>query len=101
MDSPGRSGAKFFISFDKGFVIKSITGEEVALLHQILQPYHAVSIICMIYKYCKMSTVKQVRCHMAKMSTGQKLPSPATFALQKYSVEESFVNAIFCAIFNT
>ena len=45
MDSPGRSGAKFFISFDKKFVIKSITGEEVALLHQILQPYHAVSII--------------------------------------------------------
>ena len=45
MDSPGRSGAKFFVSFDKKFVIKSITGEEVALLHQILQPYHAVSII--------------------------------------------------------
>ena len=43
MDSPGRSGAKFFISFDKKLVIKSITGEEVALLHQILQPYHAVS----------------------------------------------------------
>ena len=43
MDSPGRSGAKFFISFDKRFVIKSITGEEVALLHQILQAYHAVS----------------------------------------------------------
>ena len=43
MDSPGRSGAKFFISFDKKLVIKSIAGEEVALLHQILQPYHAVS----------------------------------------------------------
>ena len=44
-DSPGRSGAKFFISHDKKLVIKSITTEEVALLHLMLQAYHAVSII--------------------------------------------------------
>ena len=43
MENPGRSGAKFFVSFDRRIVIKSITSEEVALLHQILQPYHAVS----------------------------------------------------------
>lgn len=49
MDSPGRSGAKFFTSFDKKLVIKSITGEEVALLHQILQPYHAVSTCMYMY----------------------------------------------------
>ncbi|XP_064402336.1 phosphatidylinositol 5-phosphate 4-kinase type-2 beta-like [Halichondria panicea] len=40
-DSPGRSGAKFFITHDKKLVIKSITTEEVALLHLILQAYHA------------------------------------------------------------
>ena len=43
MDSPGHSGAKFFVSSDKKLVIKSLGSEEVALLHQILQPYHAVS----------------------------------------------------------
>ena len=43
MDSPGRSGATFFSSGDKKLVIKSLNSEEVALLHQILQPYHAVS----------------------------------------------------------
>lgn len=40
IDSPGRSGSKFFLSYDKRVVVKSITSEEVALLHQILQPYH-------------------------------------------------------------
>lgn len=44
MDSPGRSGSKFFLSYDKKVVVKSITSEEVALLHQILQPYHEVSV---------------------------------------------------------
>ena len=44
-DSPGRSGAKFFVSHDKKLVIKSITTEEVALLHLILQAYHAVNTI--------------------------------------------------------
>ncbi len=57
-DSPGRSGAKFFISFDRKLVIKSITTEEVALLHLILQAYHAVSnpfmsnIPFLVYYYC-------------------------------------------------
>ena len=46
MENPGRSGAKFFVSFDRKLLIKSITSEEVALLHQILQPYHAVSGAC-------------------------------------------------------
>lgn len=43
--SPGRSGAKFFLSHDKKLVMKSITSEEVALLHLILQAYHAVSVL--------------------------------------------------------
>ena len=43
-DSPGHSGAKFFVSYDKKLVIKSLSSEEVALLHQILPTYHAVSL---------------------------------------------------------
>ena len=46
IDSPGRSGARFFNSYDRRVVMKSITSEEVALVHQILQPYHAVSGVC-------------------------------------------------------
>ncbi len=42
IDSPGRSGSKFFCSYDKKLIIKAITSEEVALLHQILQQYHGV-----------------------------------------------------------
>jgi 1-phosphatidylinositol-5-phosphate 4-kinase len=41
MENPGRSGAKLFVTFDRRLVIKSITSEEVALVHQVLQPYHA------------------------------------------------------------
>ncbi|CAI8016720.1 Phosphatidylinositol 5-phosphate 4-kinase type-2 alpha [Geodia barretti] len=41
MENPGRSGAKLFVSYNRKLVIKSITSEEVALVHQILQPYHA------------------------------------------------------------
>ena len=61
MDSPGRSGAKFFVSYDKKLVIKNITGEEVALLHQILQSYHAVSIIILILHLSKCIPVLHVR----------------------------------------
>ena len=43
MENPGRSGAKLFVSYDRKLVVKCITSEEVALVHQILQPYHAVS----------------------------------------------------------
>jgi 1-phosphatidylinositol-5-phosphate 4-kinase len=40
MSSSGRSNAKFYISHDKRFIIKLITSEEVALMHQLLQQYH-------------------------------------------------------------
>ncbi|EDO35742.1 predicted protein [Nematostella vectensis] len=39
-DSPGRSGAKFFLSQNKRFYVKVIESEEVERLHNILQPYH-------------------------------------------------------------
>jgi 1-phosphatidylinositol-5-phosphate 4-kinase len=39
-DSPGRSGARFLSSYDRRFVIKTITSEEVAEMHRILKDYH-------------------------------------------------------------
>ena len=57
MENPGRSGAKLFVSYNRKLVIKSITSEEVALVHQILQPYHAVrifawtSIVILLFVY--------------------------------------------------
>ncbi|KAK3717531.1 hypothetical protein QZH41_013791, partial [Actinostola sp. cb2023] len=38
--SPGRSGAKFFISRNKKFYVKTIESEEVERLHNFLQEYH-------------------------------------------------------------
>ena len=40
MDSPGRSGAKFYISFDKLYVIKTLTSEEIEQMHNLLKEYH-------------------------------------------------------------
>ncbi|XP_070565238.1 phosphatidylinositol 5-phosphate 4-kinase type-2 alpha-like isoform X2 [Ptychodera flava] len=38
--SPGRSGARFLISSDKRYVIKTISREEVEMMHNILKQYH-------------------------------------------------------------
>lgn len=40
MDSPGRSNAKFYLSHDKLFVIKTLTSEEVEQMHSLLKHYH-------------------------------------------------------------
>lgn len=40
MDSPGRSGAKFFQSIDRMYLIKTLTGEEVEEMHILLKQYH-------------------------------------------------------------
>jgi len=41
--SPGRSGAKFFISKNRKFYVKTIEGEDIERLHNILPQYHHVS----------------------------------------------------------
>lgn len=41
--SPGRSGAKFFISKNKKFYVKTIESEDIERLHNILPQYHHVS----------------------------------------------------------
>lgn len=43
VDSPGKSGAKFYQSYDKLFIIKSLTREEVERMHSFLKHYHPVS----------------------------------------------------------
>lgn len=43
MPSPGRSGAKFFISKNRRFYVKTIEGEDIERLHNILPQYHHVS----------------------------------------------------------
>lgn len=40
IDSAGKSGAQFYQSFDKFFIIKSLTSEEVERMHSFLKHYH-------------------------------------------------------------
>ena len=40
MDSPGRSGAKFYLSHDQLYVVKTLTSEEVEQMHFLLKQYH-------------------------------------------------------------
>ncbi|XP_012538381.1 phosphatidylinositol 5-phosphate 4-kinase type-2 alpha isoform X2 [Monomorium pharaonis] len=39
-DSSGKSGAKFYQSYDKLFIIKTLTSEEVERMHSFLKHYH-------------------------------------------------------------
>ncbi|XP_002732674.1 phosphatidylinositol 5-phosphate 4-kinase type-2 alpha-like [Saccoglossus kowalevskii] len=43
-DSPGRSGARFLISADKKYVIKTISREEVEMMHNIIKQYHQFTV---------------------------------------------------------
>lgn len=40
VDSPGKSGAKFYQSYDKLFIMKTLTSEEVERMHSFLKQYH-------------------------------------------------------------
>lgn len=40
IDSPGRSGARMFMSHDKKYFIKSLVTEEVEQVHHLLKQYH-------------------------------------------------------------
>lgn len=43
-EAQGRSGARFHTSYDKRYVIKTISSEDVAEMHNILKKYHQVSL---------------------------------------------------------
>lgn len=40
VDSPGRSGSKFYQSYDRLFIIKTLLSEEVEQMHVLLKEYH-------------------------------------------------------------
>lgn len=40
VDSSGKSGAQFYQSYDKLFILKSLTSEEVERMHSFLKHYH-------------------------------------------------------------
>lgn len=40
IDSPGKSNAKFFLSHDQIYIIKTLTSEEVEQMHSLLKQYH-------------------------------------------------------------
>ncbi|KAK6635094.1 hypothetical protein RUM44_000343 [Polyplax serrata] len=40
MDSPGKSGARFYQSYDRLFILKTLTSEEVERMHSFLKHYH-------------------------------------------------------------
>lgn len=43
MDNSGKSGAQFYRSYDKYFIMKSLTSEEIERMHAFLKHYHPVS----------------------------------------------------------
>lgn len=47
-DSSGKSGAKFYQSYDKLFIIKTLTSEEVERMHSFLKHYHPVSSVASV-----------------------------------------------------
>ncbi|KAG0719081.1 Phosphatidylinositol 5-phosphate 4-kinase type-2 alpha [Chionoecetes opilio] len=40
IDSPGRSGARFYSSCDKMYIVKTLTSDEVEQMHALLKEYH-------------------------------------------------------------
>lgn len=40
ISSPGRSGAKFYESYDRMFIMKTVQSEEVEQMHSLLKQYH-------------------------------------------------------------
>ncbi|UYV62610.1 hypothetical protein LAZ67_2001308 [Cordylochernes scorpioides] len=45
-EAAGRSGAKFYQSFDRRFVIKTLMKEEVAQMHNLIKNYHPYVVEC-------------------------------------------------------
>lgn len=43
IDSSGKSGAQFYRSYDKYFIMKTLTSEEIERMHAFLKHYHPVN----------------------------------------------------------
>lgn len=44
IESSGKSAAQFYESYNKFFIIKSLTSEEIERMHAFLKQYHPVSL---------------------------------------------------------
>lgn len=55
--SSGKSTAQFYESYNKFFIIKSLTSEEIERMHAFLKQYHPVSFLRHCYiKFCFVKT---------------------------------------------
>ncbi|KAF2983586.1 hypothetical protein EK904_005779, partial [Melospiza melodia maxima] len=79
-DSQARSGARFHTSYDKRYIIKTITSEDVAEMHNILKKYHQN--LKALYKTKYRST--QVQIIDVVHSTSQKRSIPTVSQLKQY-----------------
>ena len=50
LDNTGsKSNAKFYVSYDKRYIIKTVTSEDVEGLHNMLSEYHKVFLVFICY----------------------------------------------------
>lgn len=61
IDSSGKSGAQFYRSYDKYFILKSLTSEEIERMHAFLKHYHPVSMPPLVALRCGPATADEIR----------------------------------------
>lgn len=59
MDSSGKSNAQFYRSYDKYFMLKSLTSEEVERMHAFLKHYHPVRFLLCFYTFIRIYKQKK------------------------------------------
>ncbi|KAK7479872.1 hypothetical protein BaRGS_00028862 [Batillaria attramentaria] len=95
VDSPGKSGARLFLSRDKRFFIKTLVSEEVEMMHHVLKQYHQYIVEChaqtLLPQYLGMYrlTVNDVETYMVVM---RNVFSPRLTIHKKYDLKGSTVD---------
>ncbi|PVD30502.1 hypothetical protein C0Q70_09769 [Pomacea canaliculata] len=94
-DSPGKSGARMFLSHDKRYFVKTLVSEEVEMMHHILKQYHQYVVEChaqtLLPQYLGMYrlTVNDVETYMVVM---RNVFSPRLPIHKKYDLKGSTVD---------
>lgn len=95
VDSPGKSGARLFLSRDKRYFIKTLVSEEVEMMHHVLKQYHQYIVEChaqtLLPQYLSMYrlTVNDVETYMVVM---RNVFSPRLTIHKKYDLKGSTVD---------
>lgn len=95
IDSPGRSGARMFMSHDKKYFIKSLVTEEVEQMHHLLKQYHQYIVethaVTLLPQYLGMYriTVNDVEHYLIVM---RSVFSPRLTIHKKYDLKGSTVD---------